>query len=387
MPSRALTCLLLAALALGDAAAEDWPQFHGDARRSGRPSGPALPATAVVAWAVALDPESVDASPAIAAGCVYVGTAGGKIVCVKAADGTTVWEFATAGAVLSSPAVAGGLVFAGSADRCLYALDAASGKLRWRLRTRRPVVAPPLVRDGRVYCGSMDGTFSCVDAVTGARVWESREAGEISAGAASGEAAPPAADAAADLVYYGDEAGNVLARSAADGKLAWSAHLAGGIVAAPLVAGDRLIVPVMSATALSPPPTPCLTVLDRKSGAQLWALTRASSVLHTPVADDEFVYFATVSGYLSDTELFAYRLADGTEVWKRRLGGVADSSPLLSGTNLLFGNHDGNFYFVDKASGANVALLPLGAKVYSSPAQSDGAVYFGAQDGKLYCVR
>ena len=158
-------------------------------------------------------------------------------------------------------------------------------------------------------------------------------------------------------------------------------------MAAPTIRGARLIVPVMSGTALSPPPTPCLTVLDTTSGAQLWAVVKGSSVLQTPVADEQYVYFATVSGYLSDTELFACRLEDGAEVWKRRLGGVADCSPVLAGDSLLFGTHDRNFYVVDKASGVIAQTLPLGGKMYSSPALSGGAIYIGAQDGKLYCLR
>ena len=277
----------------------------------------------------------------------------------------------------SSPAVADGRVFVGSADRCLYALSAADGRLLWRVRTRKAVTASPLYLDGAVYFGSGDGGFRCVNAGDGTTRWEAAETGEICAGAATSDG----------IVYYGDDSGSVMARSCADGKLLWSVHLQGSIVAAPMLAGGKLIVPVMSGTALSPPPTQCITVLDPANGRQIWALTRGSSVLQTPVADQEYVYFATVSGYLSDTELFAYRLADGTETWKQRLGGVADSSPLLAGDHLMFGNHDRNFYVVEKATGNVAQTIALGAKMYSSPAVSNGSIYVGAQDGKLYCLR
>ncbi|MEN6548502.1 MAG: PQQ-binding-like beta-propeller repeat protein [Armatimonadia bacterium] len=372
--------LLLAATACAlsvEVSAEDWPTLHLDAARSGVSAEPQLGPTLEVAWATTVDPESVDASPAVVQGRVYVGTALGKVVCLAAETGEKQWEAQTGGAVTSSPAVAEGKVFVGSSDRCLYGYDAQTGKQLWRVRTRQPVVASPLYLEGFVYFGSMDGSFRCVRAADGTEVWRAGDQGPISAAAA----------AFGGLVYYGDESGNLIARSCPDGKLSWSSKVSGGIVAAPLLAGDKLIVPVMSGTALSPPPTKCVLVVDRLNGTELWSLVKGSSVMHTPVTDGESVYFAIVSGYLSDTELLAHRLADGQEVWKRRLGGVADSSPLLSGQYLLFGNHDGNFYMVNAPDGTVAQTLPLGGKMFSSPALSGGRVYVGAQDGKVYCLK
>ncbi|MHB8994267.1 MAG: beta-alanine-activating enzyme beta-propeller domain-containing protein [Armatimonadota bacterium] len=372
-----LAALVLLCLLLAPAGAQDWPTFHGDAARNGVAGALPNSGELSVAWAVKLDEESVDSSPAVVAGRVYVGTATGRVVCVTAQKGEKVWEAVTSGAVVSSPTVADGRVFVGSVDRCIYALSADAGKVLWRVRTRRSVVASPLYVAGRIYIGSGDGVFRCLDAATGKTVWEAKEQSEISATAAAADGS----------VFYGDEAGNFLARSCADGKLSWSVQLSGSIVAAPLVSAGKVLVPVMSRTALSPPPTPCLTVLDVATGNQLWALTQGSSVLHTPVADDQNVYFATVSGYLSDTELLARRLVDGTEVWKKRLGGVVDSSPVLAGQHLMFGGQDCSFYVVDKADGNVTQALPLQAKIFSSPAVSEEAVYVGAQDGKLYCLR
>lgn len=374
---RSVAALGLLCVLLSPAMPQDWPTFHGDVARSGVAEGALTSGQLSVAWSLKLDDESVDSSPAVAGGRVYVGTATGRVVCVTAEKGEKVWEAQTSGAVVSSPAVADGRVFVGSVDRCIYAFSAAEGKLLWRVRTRRPVVASPLHMGGRIYIGSGDGVFRCLDAGTGRTVWEAKEQAEISATAA----------AADGNVFYGDEAGRFVARTCGDGKLSWSVQLEGSIVAAPLVSAGKVIVPVMSRTALSPPPTPCLTVLEAATGKQVWVLTRGSSVLHTPVADQQNVYFVTVSGYLSDTELLAHRLSDGTEVWKKRIGGVVDSSPVLAGQQIMFGAHDCNFYVVDKAD-ANVAqALPLQAKVFSSPAISNGAVYVGAQDGKLYCLR
>ena len=95
----------------------------------------------------------------------------------------------------------------------------------------------------------------------------------------------------------------------------------------------------------------------------------------------------TIEGYLSKTEVRAAKLADGTELWKRVLGGVVDSSALLIGDKLVVGCHDGNLHLITAADGKVVQSVPLGPKVYSSPAWSDGKIYIGSNDGLLHCLR
>ena len=374
---RTLSLIALLLIAVGPLAAEDWPSFRHDAARTGVSADAWAPHDLQVVWTTTVDDESVDASPAVVGGRVYVGTALGAVVCLNAADGAIVWRAQTGGAVLSSPAVAGNRLFVGSADRCLYAFSLADGKQLWRVRTRGAVVASPLVMGERVFCGSMDGTFRCLSAADGRELWRTREQGPVSAAAAG----------ASDVVFLGDEAGGLAARAAQDGKALWSTRVPGGVVAAPCVSGDRVIVPVMSPTALSPPEIRCLLVLDRQTGQEVWSLKKASSVLHTPVTDGTNVYFATVSGYLSETELLAFALADGTPGWKRKLGGVADSSPALAGGAILFGNHDGNFYQVNASTGEVAQALALEAKMFSSPALAEGAVYIGLQGGNVVCLK
>jgi outer membrane protein assembly factor BamB len=128
-------------------------------------------------------------------------------------------------------------------------------------------------------------------------------------------------------------------------------------------------------------------VLDRATGRMRWAFSRDSSVMHTPIADGSAVYFATVTGYLSDTELLACRLSDGEVLWKLHLGGVADSSPALVGHWLVFGNHDGQLYVVDAGSGKVLHTVRIGARMFASPAISGGRVFIGAQDGRLHCLK
>ena len=77
---------------------------------------------------------SIDSSPAVAGGVVYVGSNDQKLYAFDAAATTgcagspkvcaPLWTGATGGAAFSSPAVAGGVVYVGSFDKRLYAFDA-----------------------------------------------------------------------------------------------------------------------------------------------------------------------------------------------------------------------------------------------------------------------
>lgn len=368
-----LPVLLLLAVDIGTAAA-DWPMLRGDVQRSGVAQAP-VSGDLQVAWTVRLG-LSVDCSPAVVGEKVYVGSDDGTVSCLQAEDGRLLWQARTGGAVVSSPAVYGAVVCVGSADRCIYAFDANTGKRLWRVRTWRPIVASPLVLEDRAYIGSLDGSFKCLQMATGAVVWE-HQGGPFSAS--------PAADSDG-VIYCGDEEGRLWARRADSGQELWEVEMDGGVVSAPLVTENHVIAGVMAPSALRVPRIRHLVVLERTTGQQVWAKEGQSSVLHTPIADGNRVYYSIVSGYTSSTEMFAARLQDGAEVWKARLGGVADSSPALCGDHLLFGLHDSHFYTVDKRGGRVLQRLPLGGKVYSSPAIADGRVYVGTGDGNLYCL-
>jgi outer membrane protein assembly factor BamB len=227
-----------------------------------------------------------------------------------------------------------------------------------------------------VYIGSMDGSFRCLSAESGDELWR-RAGASISAGAA--------ADAAGRIIY-GDEAGVMRAVDAKTGAEIWSRDFDGKVVAPPAVFGDRIVAGIMVPSALKPPKRPYVICMAADSGEILWQKIDSESLLHTPTGDGERIFFATVSGYTSTPKMFALRLSDGEQLWQRNLGGVADCSPALSPTRLVFGNHDESFHVWTQA-GREVAAVQIGAKLFSSPAVVESGIYFGTGDGRLICLR
>ena len=108
----------------------DVPMFRGNAARIGEMPGPGPdPANGIQErWRFTAG-DSVDSSPTVVDGVVYVGSDDGTLYALDAATGAERWRFATGDEVDSSPAVVDGVVFVGSEDGNVYALEAAEPQL------------------------------------------------------------------------------------------------------------------------------------------------------------------------------------------------------------------------------------------------------------------
>ena len=187
----------------------------------------------------------VYASPAIAAGTVYAADQAGNVFALSLTSGREIWRFATEGTRLnsadwgydrttiqSSPAVAGGAVYVGARDGFLYAIDRATGAQRWRHDHKVSWVnSSPAVSDGLVYAGSSDGRFvQAVDTATGEERWRAKAQGIVWAS--------PAVDNA--LVYVGEGDGTMYALDKRTGQEAWRYRVGHRLFSSPLVEDGRL---------------------------------------------------------------------------------------------------------------------------------------------------
>lgn len=91
-----------------------------------------------------------------------MGSLDNKVYCLNAATGAKIWEYTTGDSVQSSPAVSGGYVYVGSLDKKVYCLDAATGALLREYETGSYVVSSPAVSGGYVYVGSHDNKVYCL---------------------------------------------------------------------------------------------------------------------------------------------------------------------------------------------------------------------------------
>jgi len=158
MVTRLLLLLALAACAAHTAAAEDWPTFMKDNRRSGVTTETlALPLEPAWTWQSPAPPQMAWEGPA--KWDAYSGNA----------DLKSMHNFDPA---FFTTTAGDALYFGSSADDAVHCLDAATGTERWAYYTEGPVRVPPTLHEGRAYFGSDDGYVYCVNAATGAFEWK-----------------------------------------------------------------------------------------------------------------------------------------------------------------------------------------------------------------------
>jgi len=141
--------------------------FHANLSHTGEGTGP--PAlTPNVLWKYTTN-GTIEASPVIANGVVYIGSNDGNFYALNANNGKQIWNYTTGSFVESSAAVANGVVYVGSDDNNFYALNLANGKKIWNYSTLDTnfVVTCPSVLNGVVYFGSFINTIGGVDDFTG----------------------------------------------------------------------------------------------------------------------------------------------------------------------------------------------------------------------------
>jgi PQQ-dependent dehydrogenase (methanol/ethanol family) len=138
------------------------------------------------AWLVRLEGGkalgSMQGTPIVVDGVMYIGSGSGSVFAIDAATGAIRWKYESpfGGQTNRGVAVGGGRVYSGQSGTRLIALDQKTGVLLWetRLAERGGTPGVPTYFDGRVYFGisggeqGVRGQITAHDAVTGKEVWK-----------------------------------------------------------------------------------------------------------------------------------------------------------------------------------------------------------------------
>jgi outer membrane protein assembly factor BamB len=357
-------------------ATADWTQFRGDAALTGVATD-ALPATPALAWTFEAG-DSVESTPAIAGGTVYVGSHDGRLYALDLATGKERFRYQAAGEIHSSPAVRDGVVYVGdeagtfhavdartgarrwafktggavtssanfavdgsraravfgSYDNFLYAVDTKSGELAWKLETESYVHATPAIAGGVVYVAGCDGFLRSVRASDG------RELGKVPLG---GYAAASAA-IAQGRAFVGTFQNEVLAIDVDRLAVGWRFQDAAHefpFYASPAVGSSSVVVGGRDKR---------VRALDAKTGKERWSFTTPARVDASPVIAGDRVVAASLSG-----DLYLLSLATGKQLWHYAAGAPLAASPSVGGGYLVVATTDGT-------------VLALGPKPAPKPA-------------------
>jgi len=323
---------------------------------------------------------SVQSSPAVVDGIVYIGSNDRNLYALDAETGTLIWKYDTMehfDIVSSSPAVSNGVVYIGGLRNKIHALDALTGKFLWKyklpIRTvaRSGISSGAAVADGAVYIGNMDGGLYAFDEVTGDLLWKfSLPESETSISEIF--SSPAISDGAVYIIFY---SGHVYALDARTGEVLWryAPDRFSNCYSSPAVSGGTVFV--------SGGLRNTFFALNESTGQVLWEFTTGGNLISSPAVAEGAVFFGS-----HDSHLYALNASSGALLWKFPTGGRVISSPAFADGIVYFGSEDGNLYALDASTGTLLWNYTTGESIHSSPAVKNGIVYFGCSDHSVYAV-
>jgi outer membrane protein assembly factor BamB len=412
--------------------AEEWSRFRGP-NGGGRiaaadlptdldPKGPAL------RWRIEVPPGF--SSPVLANGAIYLTAHEGKQValhCFDAESGAKRWSAPAPktlekdpkgpnSPVSATPAVAAGRVFVFYENQGLLAYDAREGQLLWQLELgpfTNPygMSASPIEVDGRVLmlCDQDVGSFlACVDAAEGKELWR-----QARAGATHGFSTPlvhRSADGAVEVIVSG--AFGVRSYALADGRELWRASgMAWQAKSVPVLGDGELYVHSWMAD----PRSELKVTLEPVSWAeakQRWDADQDGKLSRDETPDAEmkrlwFLFDIDKDKVLGeeDWSFFLARGAAQNGLYAVKLGGEGDvtsthvrwryerglpniPSPLLLDGRLFVLKEGGILTVLDAAKGEKLSEERIEGGIdgyFASPVAADGKIYTASHQGVL-CV-
>ncbi|WP_322963687.1 outer membrane protein assembly factor BamB family protein [Sphingomonas fuzhouensis] len=179
---------------------------------------------------------------------------------------------------------------------------------------RDPLGAPPVVAEGKLFVVDVEGNLVAMNADTGARLWSTAvtEGNENRLARFGGGASYDSG-----TVFATDGLGDVIAASAADGKVLWRAKPSGPLRGSPTIANGNVYVLTQDNQ---------LYAINQADGKIVWAgqgtlETQGVLGVAAPAASQ-----GTVVAGFSSGELNAYRYENGRMLWQDALSRTSIST-------------------------------------------------------------
>jgi len=164
---------------------------------------------------------------------VIFGSHDNSLYCLKAADGSKVWQYATQGMVNCSPAIVGDRTFVTGCDEHLRVINVKTGEQETDIPLGIYLIASPAVIDNMLYVGTHGNEVLAIDWKTSTKMWTY-----------TGGKAPFHSSAAVNdkYVVVGCQDKKLHCLDRKTGESAWSFSTKGHVDSSPVIVGDRVFV-------------------------------------------------------------------------------------------------------------------------------------------------
>jgi len=191
-----------------------------------------------------------------------------------------------------------------------------------------------------------------------------------------------------ETLYLLDDDGSAKAVNLRNGHMLWQSKVGTLAAASPAVAGAAglVLMPVLSVNSHTPGGGR-FVALSMRTGRIVWSRPLAAGSESSAIVNGQTVYFGDQAG-----NLYARNVRNGHLYWAYHASGAIKGGPALVGGVLYFGDYSGRAYAVRAVNGRQVwAVSTDGAhfgfgsgQFYSTPAVAFGRVYMGNTDGRVY---
>ncbi len=302
--------------------------------------------------------EPASTAPVLWGDLLIVGTAGGSVLAVGVESGAVQWR-ADLGSPVSAMAVDEEAVYGAAHDR-ISALDPRSGAITWTTGVGSPVVTALTATEGRLYAGLAGLEVVAVSASDGLIVWsapvEGRPVDRIVARSAS--------------VYCAAE-GVLVSLDAATGERRWIERMEQGGVAGPSVGAGRVFAVGVNGD----------VVIRDEDGADLRWAVEAAPILVSPIEYRDSLVIADGAG-----RIHAHSLS-GEPLWTFDLPMHLAGVPVRLGDVLIVGDAGGGVFAIDLNEASAVSRFSLRSAVEGEAAFWNDTLFWALRDGTVRSMR
>ena len=191
-----------------------------------------------------------------------------------------------------------------------------------------------------------------------------------------------------ETMFVLDDDGSARAINVRNGHVLWHTIIATLDAASPVIApkAGLVLMPTLSVKGHSPGGG-SFDALSMKTGRVVWSRAVGPGSETSPIVSGNTVYYGDQDG-----TLYARNVSSGHLDWTYHASGAIKGGPALVGGVLYFGDYAGRAYAIKASNGHQVwavstsgAALGFGSgNFYATPAVAFGRVYMGNTDGRVY---